>query len=215
MPASLTDHFARFDKGAHQRDPARIFSHRMPGALDEELLQNAVTLTANANLQDRVLKVDVEIHNDKTGHHVPTDSPLRHLILWVEASDVDGKALLQLEGPTIPQWCGTGDPNQGYYAGLAGTAYAKILEQLWTGIRPTAAYWTMTRIVSDNRISAFGKDHTTYKFAVPIQGKITVDVQLLFRRAFIELMDQKGWDMADMVMAQQTLILGEDELIKQ
>jgi len=41
--------------------------------------------------------------------------------------------LLQLEGPTIPQWCGTGDPNQGYYAGLAGTAYAKILEQLWTG----------------------------------------------------------------------------------
>lgn len=214
MPAGLTDHFARFDKGAHQRDPARIFSHRMPGALDEELLQNAVTLTANADLQDRVLKVDVEIHNDKTGHHVPTDSPLRHLILWVEASDVDGKPLLQLEGPTIPQWCGIGDPNQGYYAGLAGTAYAKILEQLWTGLRPTPAYWTMTRIVSDNRISAFGRDRTTYTFAAPIRGKITVDVRLLFRRAFIKLMDQKGWDMADMVMAKQTLVLGEDEPIK-
>jgi hypothetical protein len=72
----------------------------------------------------------------------------------------------------------------------------------------------MTRIVSDNRIPAFGKDRTTYTFAAPIQGKITVDVKLLFRRAFIELMDQKDWDMADIVMAQQTIVLGEDEPIK-
>jgi len=211
MPARLTDHFARFDQGAHQRNPAQIFSHRMPGALDEKFLQNAVTLLATADLQEHVLKVDVEIHNDRTGHHVPTDSPLRHLILWVEASDEQGKPLSQLEGPTIPRWCGTGDPNQGYYGGLAGTAYAKILEQLWTGIRPTAAYWTMTRIASDNRIAAFGKDHTSYTFSAPIQGKTTVVVRLLFRRAFIELMGQKGWDVADIVMAQQTLILGDDD----
>jgi hypothetical protein len=215
MPAGLTDHFARFDKGGKKRDPATIFSHRMPGASDNELMQNAVTLTANVDSHDGVLKVDVEVHNDKTGHHIPTDSPLRHLILWIEARDVNGTPLLQLEGPKIPQWCGTGDPNQGYYAGLAGKAYAKILEQLWTGIRPTAAYWTMTRIVSDNRIPAFGIDRTTYTFALPIEGRITVDVKLLFRRAFIELMDQKGWDMPDIVMAQKTLILEENELSNQ
>ncbi|MFC1761804.1 hypothetical protein ACFL6U_06960 [Planctomycetota bacterium] len=214
MPAGLTDHFARFDKGGQKRDPTDIFSHRMLGVSDEEFMQNAVTLMARADLQDRVIRVDVEIHNDRTGHHVPTDSPLRHLILWVEASDADEKPLTQLEGPKIPPWCGTGDPNQGYYAGLAGTAYAKILEQLWTGIRPTAAYWTMTRIESDNRIPALGKDHTTYTFVAPMQGEIIVNVRLLFRRAFIELMDQKGWDMADMVMAQQVLILGEEEPIK-
>lgn len=215
MPTALTDHFARFDKGGKKRNPATIFSHRMPGALDKELLQNAVTLTVNANSQDNVLRVDVEILNDKTGHHVPTDSPLRHLILWVKAIDADGQPLVQLEGPTIPRWCGTGDPNHGYYAGLAGTAYAKMLEQLWTGIHPTAAYWTMTRIVSDNRIPAFGRDRTTYTFAAPVRGKITVDVRLLFRRAFIELMDQKGWDIADIVMGQKTLILEDNELSKQ
>ena len=214
MPAGLTDHFALWDKGAKQRDPTTIFGHLMPGASDKQLLQNAATLTAAANLQSRVVSVQVEIINDKTGHHIPTDSPLRHMILLILATDAVGNPLTQLTGPTLPDWAGVGDPNAGYYAGLAGTAYAKILEQLWTGIRPTGAYWTMTRIVSDNRIAAFGRDRTTYTFAAPTQGEITVEVQLLFRRAFIELMDQKGWDMADMVMAQQTLVLGEDEPIE-
>jgi hypothetical protein len=34
---------------------------------------------------------------------------------------------------------------------------------------------------------------------------VTVEVTLLFRRAFIELMDQKGWDVLDIVMEQQTV----------
>ena len=34
--------------------------------------------------------MQVSITNDRTGHHVPTDSPLRHLILLVQASVVWG-----------------------------------------------------------------------------------------------------------------------------
>jgi len=32
---------------------------------------------------------------------------------------------------------------------------------------------------------------------------VTVEVTLLYRRAFLELMDQKGWDVPDKIMEQQ------------
>ena len=35
-------------------------------------------------------------------------------------------------------------------------------------------------------------------------GTITIGVRLLFRRAYKELMDQKGWDVPDIVMTQQS-----------
>jgi hypothetical protein len=34
-----------------------------------------------------------------------------------------------------------------------------------------------------------------------------VEVTLLFRRAFKELMDQKGWDVPDIVMEQEAITL--------
>jgi hypothetical protein len=207
MPSGLTDHFVRFDKGGKRRNPATIFSHRMPGAMDEMLLKNAVTMTANATLQEDKLLVKVEIINDQTGHHVPTDSPLRHMILLVQATDAAGNSLIQLSGPTLPDWCGVGDFNEGYYAGLPGATYAKILEELWTGVSPTGAYWNMTRIVSDNRIPALGSDRTTYSFAAPASGGVTVDVRLIFRHAFIIFRDWKGWDVPDIVMDQEYLTI--------
>ncbi|MHC4701560.1 MAG: carboxypeptidase regulatory-like domain-containing protein, partial [Planctomycetota bacterium] len=118
MPAGLTDHFARLDKGAKHRDPNSIFSHLMPGASDERLLRDAVSLTAEADLSDRLLTVQVEIVNDRTGHHVPTDSPLRQMILLVRSTDAEGNLLAQTAGPILPDWAGVGEPNEGYYAGL-------------------------------------------------------------------------------------------------
>ena len=55
----------------------------------------------------------------------------------------------------------------------------------------------------DNRLAAFATDTSTYSFATPEQGEARVEVTLLFRRAFVELMDQKGWDVPDMIMEQQ------------
>jgi len=136
---------------------------------------------------------------------VPTDSPLRHLILLVNATDAQGNPLAQTDGPTVPEWGGVGDPEHGYYSGLPGKAYAKVLEELWTEISPSGAYWNPTRIVSDNRIAAFAIDSSTYAFALPASGEAQVKVSLIFRRAFKELMDEKGWDVADIVMAEQTI----------
>jgi hypothetical protein len=192
-------------QGGVERDPLTIHAHTFPGAADQELLQNAVTMTAAAWLEGEALVVQVEITNDRTGHYVPTDSPLRHLILLVEATDGQGQALPLQGGPTVPGWGGVGDPDRGYYAGLPGQAFAKVLEELWTGVSPTGAYWNPTRVLSDNRLAPFVTDVSTYTFAAPDGGPVSVEVTLLFRRAFIELMDQKGWDIRDVVMEQENL----------
>ena len=207
MPAGLTDHFARLDKGGHRRDPDTIFSHRMPGAMDEELLRNAVTMTATASLDGSAVVLRVEITNDRTGHHVPTDSPLRHLILLVQTADAEGRPLAQLSGPRVPGWGGVGDPAEGYYAGLPGKAYAKILTELWTEVSPTGAYWNPTRLLSDNRLAASASNASIYTFAASGEGEMTVEVTLLFRRAFIDLMDQKGWEVPDIVMEREVVAL--------
>ena len=68
------------------------------------------------------------------------------------------------------------------------------------GSFPTGAYWNPTRILSDNRIPAFGSDSGTYTFTAPADGGATIEVTLLYRRAFIDLMDWKGWDVPDIVM---------------
>lgn len=191
-------------KGGVERDPLAIHAHTFPGASNQELLQNSVTMTVTTQMQDGSLTIQVEILNDRTGHDVPTDSPLRQLILLIDTRDSQGQVLTLLDGPTIPDWGGVGDPVQGYYAGLPGTAYAKILEEIWTGISPTGAYWNPTRVVSDNRIPAFATANSAYTFALPqASGSISVDVRLLYRRAFIQLMDQKSWDIDDILMENQ------------
>ncbi len=193
------------DKGGIERDPMAIHAHTSPGAANVQLLQNALTLTASAHQEGDEVRVDVAITNDKTGHDVPTDSPLRELILLVRATDAGGNALPQTSGPTVPEWGGVGDPSLGYYADLPGTAYAKILEELWTEVSPTGAYWNMTRLVSDNRIAPFATDETNYAFAAPAASDVSVEVTLLYRRAYKTLMDQKGWDVPDIVMAHSLL----------
>jgi hypothetical protein len=205
MPLAGYDYFVFPERGGLRRDPNRIFSHKMTGAMDEELLRSAVTMTTTARLQRDTVVVQVSITNDRTGHHVPTDSPLRHLILLVQATDGQGQALPLQDGSTVPEWGGIGDPHKGYYANLPGKVFAKVLMEWWTEITPSGAYWNPTSVVSDNRIAAFETDTSTYTFAAPQEGETTVEVTLLFRRAFKELMDQKGWNVPDTVMEQHRL----------
>jgi hypothetical protein len=207
MPHLGATRFAQSEAGGLERDPLTIFSHLMPGAMDEEFLQNAATMTVDAHREGDSIVVQVDITNDNTGHHIPTDSPLRHLILLVSATSDDGEALQYIDGPILPDWAGVGEVDEGYYAGLPGEIYAKILEELWTGISPSGAYWNPTRIVSDNRIAAFETASSTYTFSAPQSGTVHIEVRLLFRRAFIELMDLKGWDVPDIEMAVQELVV--------
>ena len=86
------------------------------------------------------------------------------MILLVQAIDSSGNLLKQVDGPQIPDYGGIGNPDDGYYAGMPGKIYAKILMELWTEVVPTGAYWNPTRIVSDNRIPAIQNDTTQICF---------------------------------------------------
>jgi hypothetical protein len=176
----------------------------MPGAASEELLENSVHMEVSTEKQDGKLLVSVSITNDQTGHHVPTDSPLRHLILLVNVVDSSGTRLAQLSGPTTPEWTGIGEPSAGYYAGLPGKAYAKVLQEQWTQTSPSGSYWNPTIIISDNRLAAFETDTSEYIFQSR-NGQIQVHVTLLYRRAFIELADQKGWELTDIIMEEEII----------
>lgn len=208
MRASGAEFFALPEKGGLRRSPESLVNHTMPGARDLELLQNAVTLTLEAERTPGGIRVRTEIVNDRTGHHVPTDSPLRHLILVVRAYGDNDAELPLKEGPVLPDWCGIGNPADGNYAGLAGKVFIKLLEEIKRGVSPTAAYWNPTRIVMDTRLAAFESDVGEYLFEAPDSGDARIEAVLLYRRAYKELMDQKGWEEPDIVMESATIKSG-------
>ena len=198
MPVSSENWFVFPERGGLERDYVELHNHTMPGAADENLLQNSVTMVSWAQRAGDQLEVEVSITNDQTGHHIPTDAPIRSMILVVEARDSKG-ALLELRaGPVNPDYSGD-------YGGLPGKTFAKVLRDEWTGETPTGAYWRPVTIVEDTRLAALATDTTHYTFAAPAGEVITVDVRLIFRRAFYELMQQKGWNDPDVLMEHDTL----------
>ena len=207
MPKGKSSFFALPEKGGLDRVPNTIGSHKMPGVNDTELLQNSVTMVVTADWEDEKVTVTVAITNDMAGHHVPTDSPLRHMLLLLRAAGEGGEELQLLEGPTVPEWGGRGDPDSGYYAGRPGKGYAKILQERWTGISPSGAYWNPTDIILDNRIAAFETDISQYSFFTGRYTTLTINAKLIFRRAFIELRDLKKWETKDILMEEQNFII--------
>jgi hypothetical protein len=192
------DYFVYPDKGGLHRDSALISSHYMPGAADEQLLQNTAEMTLDATRADGTVTVDVSVTNTEAGHHIPTDSPLRQIFVLVMVTDAQGRELPLQSGPTLPDWAGD-------LAGEPGVYFAKILEETWTEIQPSGAYWLPTTIVEDTRLAAFETSMSNYTFTVPADAagqSIQVEARLVFRRAFYELMQQKDWDAPDILMEQ-------------
>lgn len=207
MPPTGESYFALPDQGGLQRSPDSLHSHQMPGAAGIDLLRRALELDVSTALAGDQLVVSVEVTNVFGGHHAPTDSPLRHVMLMIEATDPDGASLPLLAGTTLPDWCGVGS-GSGRHGGKPGKVFAKVLEELWTGISPTAAYWNQTTIVSDTRIPALATDMSIFTFEA--SSGATVTARLVFRRAPIDLIDRKGWQSVDIEMAKVTVTDAED-----
>ena len=202
MKPTGVEYFVYPEKGGLIRPADMIASHLQPGAADEELLQETVSMTLQAEPAGNQLRAVVAITNTQAGHHVPTDFPGRHMILTVAASDGEGRPLARTGGPTVPDWGGG-------QAGLPGKAFAKVLRDVATGEAPVVSYWKPTILVSDNRIAAMEGDVSRYTFALPEGcGDVTVRADLRFRRAFQAVMDERGWGTADIVMEEREVTVG-------
>jgi hypothetical protein len=201
MPSDETMTNVAPGKGGVERDPLTIHAHTQPGAADEELLQQTVSMTLSADPGPDGVQVTVTITNTRAGHHVPTDYPGRNMILVVSATDSEGNELAQRSGGVVPDWGGTG-VTEDDYAGRAGKGFAKILRDAETGMWPVVSYWKQSFIHSDNRIAARAADVSHYEFGRPQSGEVRVQAKLWFRRLFIEQARAKGWDTPDILMAQ-------------
>ena len=159
------------------------------------------------------LRIITQVTNLKAGHKLPTDSPLRHLILVVEARDELNHLLPLVQGETIPMWGGMGLYNESdavkNYGGMPGKIYANLLADRDTNISPTAAYWNPTKHVfedlangrtSDTRLRPGVTDEAAFSFAVPAAGNVSIRVRLVYRYAFVELARQKGWNRPDVLV---------------
>jgi len=197
MPPNGDNYFALPETGGLRHPADKIPSHLDLGLKDLAFMQSTVSMTLDARTSRTRARVTVTLENVGAGHHVPTDSPLRHMILVVSASDGNGKVLHLQSGPRVPEWGGN-------YAGMPGWGYAKILQDVSSGSVPAVSYWKPTRIVSDNRIPARGKDATTYTFALSDTGA-TIDAVLIFRRAFQSLERAKGWESSEIVLAETSV----------
>ena len=54
-------------------------------------------------------------------------------------------------------------------------------------------------------IEELNQDTSSYRFSVDDGGELRVSAELIFRRAFKELMDQKGWSDPDVIMETTTI----------
>jgi len=168
------------------------------------------------------LNLITRVTNTRAGHKFPTDSPLRHLILVVEARDRLGTPLVQVAGERIPNWGGVEKSNVNDakliqagvrdYSGQPGRIFANLLVEEDTNISPTAAYWNETKYAfvnlengtnSDTRLPPGVAVENAYSFSLPDAGEVVITVKLAYRFAFFSLMAQKEWfDRPDIVVAQ-------------
>ncbi len=203
MPVSSAKYFVFPARGGLTRDYATLHDHQMPGASDPELLQNAVTMRCSAQrAPEGQLQLEVSVTNDKTGHHVPTDAPIRSIILVVEALDAQGRPLALRQGPVNPAYSGD-------YGGRPGKTFAKVLRDKWTGEAPTAAYWRPVSLAEDTRLAAMATDTTRYSFDLPAGQTARVNVRLLYRRTFQKVKELKGFTDPDILMEEETIRIGE------
>ncbi len=185
------------------RPSGSIRSHRMAGVRDEAFLRSSVTMTATAIQGTDGVLVEIALSNTGAGHHVPSDSPLRNMILLVNASDAGGEPLTYTGREVVPDWGGVGQ-SANDYAGRPGKGFAKVIED-WDGTAPAPAWRNGAQIRSDNRIPARATDRSSYTFALPssgASGPIRVQVRLIFRRVFKPWADAKGWDLPDLTMGE-------------
>jgi MYXO-CTERM domain-containing protein len=190
MTATNAD--AACDRVALDRPAGDVRSHRILGTTPE-FLENALSVTMEAEIVGDSVEVEVAITNDQTGHHVPTGVTIRNMILLVEASQASNGEPLEHTGSTvIHDLGGVGDPAEGYYAGLPGRLYGKI-NISEAGGSPTF-FTDAVAIVDDNRIPALATDTTHYTFAIPAGASdIEIRARVIYRRSWRALVDGKDW----------------------
>lgn len=218
-PDGITRRVALEKEGSILRDPTTLASHALFGINDEAFMREAVALSANAEANGDRMKLRVTVKNVKAGHHIPTGSPMRNMVLVVDARDANDRRLAMLDGESIPAWAGTGPEADGNYAGLPGKGYAKVLKRwpeyladnrsLVLGPLYPSPFWRPVVLDYDNRIPAEGTDTSAYVFKLDAEAAkpLRVSVRLIYRKTFKSWLKPQAGDSNDTLLANASLTL--------
>lgn len=219
-PDGRTRQVALASKGAIVRDPKTVASHAFSAGNDAQFMREAVELSVRSERSGDTLSVVASVKNVGAGHHLPSGSPMRNMLLVVEARDGKRGRLELLQGERLPVWAGTGPESAGNYAGLPGKGYAKVLKdlviypaerRLSTNLPPLypAPHWRPVILESDNRIAAGAEDASSYRFRLPqsATGPVRVTVRLIHRKTFRNWLDPQPPAIDDLLLAEATLAL--------
>lgn len=172
-------------RGGLARDPHTLGNHRFFAGSRDAMLRDAVRLAVEASSSGEVA---VTIHADGAGHRVPTGFVDRHLLLLVEATDRDGRAVAALRGPLLPSAAGD-------LAGRPGVLFAKLLRD-FDGRSP-APFWLAEPEAADTRLVPGRPERHAFHFPPTARR---VRVRLVYRRFWHAVAEAKGWTDNDTVV---------------
>jgi hypothetical protein len=178
-----------------QRSAQNIRPHHFEGGTEIQL-KTALAMEMEGEIKDNKLTITVYITNTNGGHWVPTGETMRSVMLLVQALDSSGKPLEMTKGPRLPEWTGKGNADEGNYAGLPGTVFARILEDDAGNIH--VPFWRATRIAEDSRIRP--KDSVVLKFEFAIRlanDEPSAQAKLIYRPVIRPLAKIKNWPLKD------------------
>ena len=184
--------------GRIEREPRTLSSHRFHDALSPRFLADAIGVSLTARADSDAIVAEVEVANRGVGHHLPTGSPMRHMLLVVSA-EAGAAALTLAEGSALPAWSGAD------LEGRPGRAFAKLLAD-GEGRRPVPP-WRAATLSSDTRIPAGGHDRSTYRFRRDRAGPVRVSAILLVRRTFPDWAAAAGVDVAEVTVTRESVVV--------
>jgi hypothetical protein len=192
-------------KGGIERGPDTLANHTFFAGSQEEMLRRSLSVKTTAVRADNHVQVVVTLRTHGIGHRLPTGFIDRHLVLVVEGTDAQGRAVAPVDGPRLPFAAGRD------LQGKAGRLYAKLLHydsSMATALAVTAApglfakiisdamrfgpapFWKADPMAEDNRLRPESTDSLSFSFPATVER---VRVTLIYRRFWPQTAEAKGW----------------------
>ena len=180
------------------RSPKNIRPHHFDGGTEIQL-KTALAMELEGKVSDKTLTVTTFITNTNGGHWVPTGETMRSVMLLLNVTDSNGKPLKMIKGGRLPEWTGKGKVEDGNYAGLPGTVFARVLGDDDGNLN--VPFWKATRVVSDTRIRPKKSVALKFEFAIEDpEDEPTAKASLIYRPVIRQLATIKNWDAKDILI---------------
>ena len=180
------------------RSPKNIRPHHFDGGTEIQL-KTALAMELEGKVSGKKLTVSAFITNTNGGHWVPTGETMRSVMLLLNVTDSNGKPLKMIKGGRLPEWTGKGKAEDGNYAGLPGTVFARVLGDDDGNLN--VPFWKATRVVSDTRIRPKKSIALKFEFAIEDpEDEPIAEASLIYRPVIRSLATIKNWDAKDILI---------------